>query len=63
MAGNKTITIYPKKQDPDLKRMIRDLQKHDGANNKFRDRSESEIAKMILREGLEKIHKRMCGRK
>jgi hypothetical protein len=62
MARNAVITIYQQKKDPDdLKRMIRDLKKHDGENNAYHGRSESEIAKMILREALKKEHERVCG--
>jgi len=63
MAKNATITIYQRKQDPDLKRMIRELKSHGGETNRFSDRSESDIAKMILKDGLEKEHQKICGQK
>jgi hypothetical protein len=61
MGKKAIITIYQSKDDPDMKRMIRDLKKLDSKSNEFRNRSESEIAKMILQTGLEEKHNEICG--
>jgi hypothetical protein len=63
MARTGSITIYLSEQDIDLKKMLQDLKKHDGKLNRYSDRSESDIAKMILREALEKAHRHICGKK
>jgi hypothetical protein len=49
-------------RDQDLKKMIRDLKKQDGKTNRYSGRSESEIAKMILQDGLIKEHRKICGK-
>ena len=62
MAKSAVITIYQKKQDSDdLKRMIRGLSKCDVDGNPYRGRSESEVAKMLLRDLVKKEYKKFCG--
>lgn len=55
-----TITIHLNGSDVDLKRMLGELAKSRHGDNPYVGRSESEIAKMLLREPLEKKHKRFC---
>jgi len=63
MAKNATITIYQRKLDPDLKKMIKNLRLHDLESNRFYKRSESDIAKMILKDGLEKEQAKLIAKK
>jgi hypothetical protein len=64
MARRSIITIYQKREDEDdLKRMLQDLKKRNHSENAYHGRSESEIAKMILRGPLKAEHERLCGDK
>lgn len=56
----RTITIHLGPADQDLKQMINELRRHQG-NNEYCDRSESVVAKMLLREVLPREHRRICG--
>jgi hypothetical protein len=52
------ITIYLNDSETDLKKMIKGLQKAKAEENPYYRRSESEIAKMVLEEALEKAFKK-----
>lgn len=59
-----TITIRLKDEEKILKSKIKDLGFKDGGenfNNPYSGRSESEIAKMLLKVRLEDEHKRICS--
>ena len=57
---SRTITIYLASEDEGIKQMILDLKKSRHPDNHFVGRSESEIARMILSEGVTRQHTRLC---
>ena len=61
MVKKAVITIYQYKDDPDLKKMLKDLKKCSKQTNQYSNRSESEIAKMILQVALTEKHEQICG--
>lgn len=57
----KTITIRLTEDDHEIKQQIRQLRGHEDLENPYYRRSESEIAKMILKGPLEAAHRKVCG--
>lgn len=60
MARTTVITINQSERDKDFKSMIRDLKKRQDDDNPYANRSESEIAKMLLAKILPAEHRRFC---
>jgi hypothetical protein len=54
----KTITIYLGPDDEDIKRMIQDLRANQDESNPYSRRSESEVAKMLLKHEVRRQHER-----
>jgi len=52
------ITINLKESEVELKNLIQDLRELQNGSNPYYNRSESEIAKMILRKALPEEHRR-----
>jgi len=52
----KTITIRLKDGEDNVKKMIADLRKTNRRDNRYFNRSESEIAKMLLEQSLKTEH-------
>ena len=63
MATRGIITVRQLDADIAFKAMIEELKKKEGAENPYHGRSESEIAKMLLRDKLIEEHKRICNKK
>ena len=55
----KTITIRLKDGEDNVKKMIADLRKTNRKDNRYFDRSESEIAKMLLEQSLKTEHRQL----
>jgi hypothetical protein len=55
----KTITIRLKDGEDNMKKMITDLRKTNCKDNRYFNRSESEIAKMLLEQSLKTEHSRL----
>lgn len=56
----KTITIRLKDGEDNMKKMIADLRKTNSKDNRYFNRSESEIAKMLLEQYLKVEHGRLA---
>jgi len=56
MAGR--ITINLKESETELKKLIKDLRELQNGSNPYYNRSESEIAKMVLKKALPEEHER-----
>ncbi len=56
------ITIYLKKDNPDLSLLLEELSNNDEPTNPYRGRSKSEIAGMILKVALRSECQKYCGR-
>ena len=61
MAETATITIRLTERDLDLKRLLRELRDKEDKLNPYCGRSESEAAKILLREYLPGVHSAICG--
>lgn len=64
MSRNNTalrITVHLREDDPDLKSMIKTLSKTRAEGNPFVDRSESEIARMLLVQEVQRLFNLHCA--
>ena len=57
----RTVTVRFNEDDNDYKQLIKDLKSSNSPNNPYYRRSESEIVKLLLKDILEREHKKHCG--
>lgn len=57
------ITINLSKKDAELKLLIKELGELDSEENRYKGRSESDIARLILEPALRKVHEKHVQKK